>query len=531
MALITSESVSPSSSSSTNSWRNDVFISYRSADTRYNFTDHLYSNLQQKGIKTFMDTDYKRGEQMSPALFEEIEGSKISIIVFSENYGSSPWCLDELVHILDCKRSKQQMVMPIFYKVKPSHVRKQLGTFGKAFVDHERIFINGMEEVMTWRDALTEAADLHGWILEDGSESKFINDIVEEISLQVLNRTYLHVAKYPVGIESRLQDMRDFLGADVDDVRMVGIWGIRGIGKTTIAKAVYNSIAHKFEGSCFLENVRENSAAPRGLLQQQKTLLYEILGGKELEVTSVDKGINVIKQRLSHKKVLLMLDDVDQLDQLNKLIGRSDWLGLGSRIIITTRYKHLLASHQVDVTYEVKELDPYEAFELFSYNAFPEKGLPDDYKKLAVSLVEYAKGIPLALTVTGSLLCGRSIDEWQAVLDCYRRAPALDTDEILKITKNALEHPEKVSMETALLRIEEQHVQMHDLQEEMRIETARQDVNIGTIGIQRQESLPEQPDGIWSSAKSFLSKVYVISFPPHESPSMNSLVWGWLLYL
>ncbi|XP_021804344.1 TMV resistance protein N-like, partial [Prunus avium] len=168
MALITSESVSPSSSSSTNSWRNDVFISYRSADTRYNFTDHLYSNLQQKGIKTFMDTDYKRGEQMSPALFEEIEGSKISIIVFSENYGSSPWCLDELVHILDCKRSKQQMVMPIFYKVKPSHVRKQLGTFGKAFVDHERIFINGMEEVMTWRDALTEAADLHGWILEDG---------------------------------------------------------------------------------------------------------------------------------------------------------------------------------------------------------------------------------------------------------------------------------------------------------------------------------------------------------------------------
>ncbi|XP_016650450.1 PREDICTED: TMV resistance protein N-like [Prunus mume] len=513
MALITSESVSSSSSSSssTNYWRNDVFISYRGADTRYNFTDHLYSNLQQKGIKTFMDTDYKRGEELGPGLLNEIEESKISIIVFSENFGSSSWCLEELVHILRCKRSRQQMVLPIFYKVEPSDVRKQVGTFGEAFVYHERKFSNDTEKVTRWRKALTEAANLHGWLLKDGSESKLINDIVEEISLQVLNHTYLHVAKYPVGIESRLQYMGELLGVGVNDVRMVGIWGIRGIGKTTIAKAVYNSIAHQFEGSCFLENVRENSAAPRGLLQLQKTLLYEILGGKELEVTSVDKGINVIKQRLSHKKVLLMFDDVDQLDQLNKLVGRSDWLGLGSRIIITTRHKHLLTSHQVDLTYEVKELDTYEASELFSYHAFPEKGLPDDYKNLAVSLVDYAKGIPLALTVTGSLLCGRSVDEWQAVLDCYRRAPALDTDEILQITKYALEHPE-VSMETAPVRIEEEHVLMHDLQEEMHIETAqqdvREDVNIGTIGIQRQESLPEQPDEIRSSAKSFVSKVF-----------------------
>ncbi|BBN69843.1 Putative disease resistance TIR-NBS-LRR class protein, partial [Prunus dulcis] len=130
-------------------------------------------------------------------------------------------------------------------------------------------------------------------------------------------------------------------------------------------------------------------------------------------------------------------------------------------------------------------------------------------KELEVTSVD--KGIPLALTVTGSLLRGRSVDEWRAVLDCYRRAPSLDTDEILKITKNALEHRE-VSVETALMRIEEEHVQMHDLQEEMHLETARQDVredvNIGTIGIQRQESLPEQPDGIWFSAKSFCNKVF-----------------------
>lgn len=228
-----------------------------------------------------MDTDYKRGEELGPGLLNEIEESKISIIVFSENFGSSSWCLEELVHILRCKRSRQQMVLPIFYKVEPSDVRKQVGTFGEAFVYHERKSSNDMERVMRWRKALTEAANLPGWILKDGSESKLINDIVEEISLQVLNRTYLHVAKYPVGIEYRFQDMGELLGVGVNDVRMVGILGISGIGMTTIAKAsynsiakaIYNSIAHQFEGSCFLENVRENSAAPRGLLQLQKTLL------------------------------------------------------------------------------------------------------------------------------------------------------------------------------------------------------------------------------------------------------------------
>ncbi|CAL9022110.1 unnamed protein product [Prunus brigantina] len=134
-----------------------------------------------------------------------------------------------------------------------------------------------------------------------------------------------------------------------------------------------------FEGFCFLENVRETSMQHGGLVKLQNIVLSNILGGKELKVATVHEGINVIKKRLSKKKVLIVVDDVNQVDQLKKLVGRCDWFGFGSRIIITTRDKHLLTAHQVNLIYNVKELDDHEALDLFSANAFPGK---DDFQMI-----------------------------------------------------------------------------------------------------------------------------------------------------
>ena len=102
----------------------DVFISFRGEDTRNNFTSHLFDALCRKQIKAYLDeNDLKRGDEISPALLRAIQDSKLCLIVLSKNYASSTWCLDELVHILRCKGP--QKVVPIFYKVIPSHVRKQ----------------------------------------------------------------------------------------------------------------------------------------------------------------------------------------------------------------------------------------------------------------------------------------------------------------------------------------------------------------------------------------------------------------------
>jgi hypothetical protein len=272
--------------------------------------------------------------------------------------------------------------------------------------------------------------------------SIFVNQIVQVVS-RTINRTYLYVAKHPVGVESRVEDINVLLSIGMNDIRMAGIFGVGGIGKTTIAKAIYNLVAYQFEYSCFLANVRETSMRECGMIQLQEKLLFEILGISSLKVGNVHRGINVIKERLCCKMVLLVLDDVDQIVQLETLAGGCDWFGLGSRIIITTRDKHLLTKHKVDLTYKVKELDHNEALQLFSWNAFKSDKPKDDFVELTKHAIRYAGGLPLALTVLGSDLYGRDIHHWKSVLEKYKRIPEKNIQEKLKISYDGLDESEK----------------------------------------------------------------------------------------
>ena len=153
-----------SSSSSTHRWSYDVFLSFRGKDTRNGFTGHLYKALCDNGIYTFIDNDLWKGEEISEKLHKTIESSMISVVVFSENYAESHWCLDELVKIMQC-RTNGQLVVPIFYKVDPSEVRNQRGNFGAALTKLEEKFKNKSQ---SWRSALRKAASLSGWHYDDG---------------------------------------------------------------------------------------------------------------------------------------------------------------------------------------------------------------------------------------------------------------------------------------------------------------------------------------------------------------------------
>ncbi|KAM4115535.1 hypothetical protein ACJW30_04G157000 [Castanea mollissima] len=163
MVLVLSKGAS--SSSFTYQPKNfDVFLSFRGQDTRHDFISHLYEALRLRGIHTFIDDKLPRGENISTELLKAIDNSTMSIIVFSENYASSPWCLDELAKIVECKKNGQLM-RSIFYKVNPSEIRNQSGKFGKALVEHEKN-IKYNKKVQRWRKALQEAADISGWPYE-----------------------------------------------------------------------------------------------------------------------------------------------------------------------------------------------------------------------------------------------------------------------------------------------------------------------------------------------------------------------------
>jgi hypothetical protein len=213
------------------------------------------------------------------------------------------------------------------------------------------------------------------------------------------------------------------------------------MGKTTLAQVVYNLIADQFEVLCFLHNVRENSDK-HGLEYLQEQLLNQTVK-LNVKFQGVAEGKTFIKDRLSKMKVLLILDDVNKLEQLKCLIGEPDWLGPGSKVIITTRDRHLLESYGVERTHEVYGLNKEEALELFRWKVRKHKTVDSSYEYILNRAVNYASGLPLAIEVVGSYLAGKKISEWDSTLDKYERITPNDIQSILEISFDALDEEEK----------------------------------------------------------------------------------------
>ncbi|KAL0536405.1 hypothetical protein IC582_025353 [Cucumis melo] len=384
--------------SSKSSWSYDVFLSFRGEDTRKSFMGHLYEALVRAGINVFRDTEeLKRGMQISQELCEAINGSRFFVVAFSKNYASSSWCLDEVVQIMSCMEGgKGQMVWPLFYHIDPSEVRKQTGVFGEAYIVHKERFKEDLKKVERWREALTKAANLSSWHLYDSScdEATLVKEIVHEISTK-LNKTLLTIAKNPVGISSHIEKLNSALDLETNDVRMIGIYGLGGIGKTTVAKAVYNCIAYRFEGCSFLPNIKEkcNFSRDDELTKLQESLLQDILLIKmHRSISFSDEGSNVLRHRLRNKK----------------------W------------------------TYKVDKLNHREALELFCWNAF-NNPVPDvSFEELSNVAVEQANGLPLALVVVGGSLCNCSKLEWESQLKKLKKIPNQDVHNKLKLSFDRL---------------------------------------------------------------------------------------------
>ncbi|KAG2279840.1 hypothetical protein Bca52824_051060 [Brassica carinata] len=325
-----------SSSSLSRSWLYHVFLSFRGVDVRKGFLSHVRKGLESKGIIVFVADNMKRGESVGPLLVGAIRQSRVAIVLLSSNYASSSWCLDELVEIMKCREEYKQPVLPIFYKVDPSDVRKQKGDFGKVF---DETCAGKTEEVtQAWRQALKDVAGISGYDFSNcDSEADLINKVASDVT-SVLGFTPSKDFDNFVGIKPRIIDIKSkFILQSEEASKMIVLVGPAGIGKTTTARILYDQLSPGFPFSTFLENIRGNYEKPCGdnyslKLRFHQKLLSQLLNQKDIVVGH----LGVAQNMLSDKKVLAVLDEVDNLWQLEEMAKQREWVGPGSIIIITT---------------------------------------------------------------------------------------------------------------------------------------------------------------------------------------------------
>ncbi|XP_050373452.1 disease resistance protein RUN1-like [Argentina anserina] len=423
----------------------DVFLSFRGEDTRETITKNLYETLQRRGLRVFLDNDgLHRGDDIGPTLLEAIDDSAAAIIVLSRRYAESRWCLKELAKICE---SRRRLILPLFYEVDPSHVRRQTGPFEEHFTSHEQEFDSAT--VCGWRTAMTKVGNKAGYIFDSkrNEEDLIIQRLVKDV-LAEMNKIPMGLTPYPVGLLSRVEEVIKLLDIGSKTVQVVGVYGMGGIGKTTLAKALFNRLVGKFDHRSFISNVRETSAGhdEEGLVTLQNNLISDLSHGKKAKINQTTDGIATIKAVVYEKRVLVVLDDVDNIDQLSALVGNGQWFYDGSRIIVTTRDRELLTNHRVDhKLYEVRELYESQALELFSHHALGIKEIPaDTFLKLSKQIVALTGGLPLALEVFGSSLYDkRRVEEWEDALQKLKQIRPRILQDVLMISYDALDEQEK----------------------------------------------------------------------------------------
>nr|ABN08347.1 Disease resistance protein [Medicago truncatula] len=227
------------------------------------------------------------------------------------------------------------------------------------------------------------------------SESAWIEDINKAV-LKTLRYKYKNELTFNFKTDENYSKIQSSINFDSSKVQIIGIWGAKGIGKTAIVAAMFQNFSCKYQGTCFLEKVAEESKR-NGINFTYKKLVSTLLG----EDVNIDTPIvmsSMVIRRLKGMKAFIVLDDVRSPETLKTLIReRGGWLGAGSIVIVTTRDEDVLKSGGISNTHKVRNSLRISYLNKFTIS-LPKQG----FLELSRKAIHYVNCNPIALKVLRS---------------------------------------------------------------------------------------------------------------------------------
>ncbi|KAM5582492.1 hypothetical protein ABKV19_002750 [Rosa sericea] len=410
------------SESLSSEWKYDVFLSFRGPDTRRSITSDLYDRLQKRGIKTFMDDpDLQVGDGISSTLIAAIEKSRFAIVVLSENYAHSAWCLDELAKICECMEESNR-IFPLFYNVEPSDIRHRKGSFGEAFNKHESSGRHTLQKVQRWNDALNKVASFSGWHTKNYKTDRELAEIIEDFVFRKVQ---------PIDVELTLStgDFEEFEATRKamdevmkalknDEVTAVGVYGMGGVGKTTMVKHV---AAQSCKKGTFHHVIMAVVSQTTNFERIQGTLA-DMLGVKLEKETETGRAARLRMEIMRKEKLLIILDDVWKRIELST-IGIPSYEELqkrNSKVVFTTRKGNVCHAMKCQEKITLNILSEEDSWTLFATNArrsFQSNARRSfeltEFERVARKVAGECRGLPIALIAVARALGDKDQAEWQ----------------------------------------------------------------------------------------------------------------------